>query len=179
MENSEPMPRRAVVALGLALTFLAVFALTAIVAVWPAGFAGDAGPAVSILFGTRKLPRETDLLLIAMAFGALGSFLHLAKSFATFVGNRALVGSWLWWYCLQPLVGIGLAVVFYVMVRGGLLSSGASAADISPCGPGGICGLAGMFSKQATDKLNEVFSTMFPTDADSARGDKLLSEPRA
>ncbi len=172
MENPQPMSRRATLGLGLALVFLAILALAAIVVFWPADFGRDAGPSVSVLFGARTLPRETDLLLLAVIFGALGSFLHVAKSFATFAGNRALVDSWTWWYCLQPLVGMALAVVFYVMVRGGFLSSGASAADVSPFGLAGISGLAGMFSKQATDKLNELFSTMFSTAADGARADK-------
>ena len=177
MENPVPMSRRATLGLGLALAFLAIFALAGMVAFWPADFGHNAGPSVSVLFGARSLPRETDLLLLAVIFGALGSFLHVAKSFATFAGNRALVESWTWWYCLQPLVGMALAVVFYVMMRGGFLSSGTSAVDVSPFGLAGISGLAGMFSKQATDKLNELFSTIFSTRADTARGDKVSERP--
>lgn len=171
METPQPMSGRAAFTLGAALAFLAILALGAILAFWPADFARG-GPAVTVLFGAGTLPRETDLILLAAIFGALGSFLHAAKSFATFAGNRALVASWTWWYCLQPLVGMALAVVIYVVARGGFLSSGASAADVSPCGVSGIAALSGMFSKQATDKLNEVFSTMFQTGADAQRRDK-------
>ena len=165
------MSGRAAFTLGTALAFLAVLTMAAIFAFWPADFARG-GPVVTVLFGAGTLARETDLLLLAATFGALGSFLHTAKSFATFAGNRALVASWVWWYCLQPLVGMALAVVIYVVMRGGFLSAGATAADVSPFGVSGIGALSGMFSKQATDKLNEVFSTMFQTGADAERRDK-------
>ena len=70
---------------------------------------------------------------------------------------------------------MALSVVFYVVIRGGLFASGASAAAVSPYGIAGVSSLAGMFSKQATDKLNELFSTMFQTAADATRQDKLGS----
>ena len=38
---------------------------------------------------------------------------------------------------------------------------------MNPFGIAALGGLAGMFSKQATDKLNEVFSTMFKTSSNS------------
>ena len=172
MENPQPMSRRAASLLGVALAALAICAFASILACWPADAGGASGPLVAVLFGTARIPRETDLLLIAVAFGALGSFLHVAKSFATFAGNRTLGASWIWWYCLQPLVGMALALIFYVVVRGGFFSASAGAADVSPYGLAGISGLAGMFSKQATDKLGELFSTMFSTEATSR-------EPRA
>lgn len=172
MEQPQPMSRRAVCALGSALALLALFAFASILAVWPPVPATASSDTVIVCFGARTLPRETDLLLLALLFGCLGSFLHLAKSFATFAGNRALVASWTWWYCLQPFVGMGLAVVFYVAVRGGMFASAASAADVSPYGIAGVSGLVGMFSKQATDKLNEVFTTLFQTGADAGRSDK-------
>jgi hypothetical protein len=172
METPQPMSHRAAGALGLSLALLALSALACILAFWPAGSVTGRTDTVPVLFGARSLPRETDLLLLALLFGCLGSFLHLAKSFATFAGNRTLIASWTWWYCLQPLVGMGLALIFYVAVRGGLLASAASAADVSPYGIAGVSGLVGMFSKQATDKLNELFTTLFQTAADASRTDK-------
>lgn len=71
---------------------------------------------------------------------------------------------------------MALAVIFYLVLRGGLLSAGASASDISPYGFAAVAGLVGMFSKQATDKLEEVFSNLFQVGGeggDAQRGDKL------
>jgi len=165
------MSRSATLLLGLALLFLAAAALGAIIAFWPTDSASLRGR-VTVLFGSRAIPRETDLLVLTILFGALGGFLHVARSFATFAGNRALIASWMWWYCLQPLVAMALAVVLYAVVRGGFFSAGASAADVNPYGLAATSGLAGMFSKQTTDKLNELFSAMFRSGADESRADK-------
>ena len=44
---------------------------------------------------------------------------------------------------------------------------------LSPFGIAGLSGLVGMFSKQAIDKLREVFETLFKTTEDDKRKDKL------
>ena len=119
------------------------------------------------------MPREANLLVLVLLFGALGSFVHVAKSFASFAGNRALVASWLWWYLLQPVAGMALALLFYVIIRGGLWAPGSCAGSVNPYGISGLSGLVGMFSKQATDKLSELFGTVFQTAADAERTDKL------
>ena len=119
------------------------------------------------------MPREVNLLALVLLFGALGSLVHVAKSFASFAGNRALVASWLWWYLLQPVVGMALAVLFYGVVRGGLFAPGSGSGAVSPYGVAGVSGMVGMFSKQATDKLGELFGVMFQTATDSQRLDKL------
>ena len=119
---------------------------------------------------------ETRLLLLVMAMGALGSYIHAGTSFVSYVGNRSFVESWTWWYLLRPFIGLALSVVFYFVIRGGLLSAGAVASDISPFGFAAVAGLVGMFSKQATDKLEEVFSNLFQVSregGDFQRGDKL------
>jgi hypothetical protein len=111
------------------------------------------------------------LALVAVA-GALGSYIHLATSFADFLGNKRFVASWKWWYLLRPFIGSTLAVSVYFAARGGLISGGAGAGDLSPYGVTGLAALTGMFSKQATDKLREVFVTLFKTN-DSQRDDPL------
>ena len=108
--------------------------------------------------------------------GALGSYVHAATSFASYVGNRRLMLSWAWWYVLRPFIGMALALIFYFVVRGGLLSTGAAATDVSVFGVAAVAGLVGMFSKQATDKLRELFDNLFRTEkgeGDDARADKL------
>jgi hypothetical protein len=46
---------------------------------------------------------------------------------------------------------------------------------LSPYGVAAIAGLAGLFSKQATDKLREVFENLFKTDHPPNRTDKLTT----
>lgn len=133
-------------------------------------------PAVDLGFWQGNIRDDARLILIVMCTGALGSYVHAATSFASYVGNRRLVLSWAWWYFLRPFIGMALALIFYFVVRGGLLSTGAAASEMSPYGVAAVAGLVGMFSKQATDKLRELFDNLFRTEqghGDDARADKL------
>jgi hypothetical protein len=68
-----------------------------------------------------------------------------------------------------------LGLLFYLIVRAGLVtSSGANA--VNPFGVAAIAGLAGLFSKQAVDKLREVFEQAFPVKqgGDDQRKDGLI-----
>lgn len=115
------------------------------------------------------------LALVAVA-GALGSYIHLATSFADYLGNRQFVSSWKWWYVLRPFIGSALAEAVYFAARGGLISGGAGAGELSPYGIAALAGLTGMFSKQATDKMREVFETLFKTER-TPRADPLKVSP--
>ena len=91
----------------------------------------------------------------------LGSFIHGATSLADYRGNDNFNKNWTWFYLLRPSIGMSLALVFYFVVRGGFLTTSGGAKDINPYGIAALAGLVGMFSKQATDKLSEVFNTIF------------------
>jgi len=125
------------------------------------------------------IAHELRLLLIVIISAGLGSYIHAATSFTSFVGNRQLQASWLWWYVLRGPIGVALAFIFYSVVRGGLLSSGALGTDVSPFGVAAMSSLVGMFSKQATDKLRETADNLFrvaPGEGDDARANKLQPE---
>lgn len=126
---------------------------------------------------------EERLLLLVIVAGALGSYIHAATSYSDYRGNRQFSPSWLFWYLLRPFVGVCLALIVYFAIRGGLLSmvlSGETAnkpENINPFGIAAIAGLTGMFSKQAADKLAEVFSTLFKSQGDASRNDSLTTGP--
>jgi hypothetical protein len=145
---------------------VAVFSLVGkLAALWPSGNASGN-------------PSDATLLWMVLITGALGSFVYSARSFVDFVGNRKFRASWIPWYLLYPPIGAALAFLFYLVVRGGLLTTGAKASDINIYGMVAISGLSGMFSKQATNKLNELFTTMFRTEThDNALRDKLNMKP--
>lgn len=106
----------------------------------------------------------------------LGSFVHGATSLADYIGNNNFKKSWSWFYLLRPVIGMALALVFYFVIRGGFLTTSGGAKDINPYGIAALAGLVGMFSKQATDKLSEVFGTLFrsaPGEGDAKRSDSL------
>ena len=75
---------------------------------------------------------------------------------------------------------MGLALILYFALRGGFFSPVSNGSVdpqqiLNPFGFAAIAALAGMFSKQATDKLKEVFDSLFRTDENDKRGDKLTN----
>jgi hypothetical protein len=133
------------------------------------------------LFGIcRRTTFDERLLLLVIVAGILGAFVHGATSLADYIGNNNFNKSWTWFYLLRPGVGMALALVFYFVIRGGFLSTTGGAQDINPYGIAALAGLVGMFSKQATDKLSEVFGTLFrsaPGEGDAKRQDPLSPAP--
>ena len=119
---------------------------------------------------------DVILLLLVVGAGLLGSFVQSATSLVSYVGNRTFRSRWTMWYLLRAPIGVALALIIYLVLRGGLLQANVAAADvINPYGVAAFAGLAAMFSKQAVDKLGEVFVTMFRTEsgADEERKDSL------
>jgi hypothetical protein len=188
-KNSEKKTSRSDHGPSAAMTFLLGLYLMAVAFVlgffiyvlWPDIMFGADGklewePTVRVFDSSVALGSEPRLILLVLVVGALGSYVHTATSFVTYAGNRTLRASWTWWYLLRPFIGMALALIFYFLIRGGLLSAGAEASEVSVFGISAVAGLAGMFSKQATDKLQEVFDNLFRTQAgqgDDQRGDKL------
>jgi IPT/TIG domain len=113
-----------------------------------------------IFFGWKLIWGETRLLLIVMLCGFLGSLIYSLRSFFWYTGNRNLVVSWLALYALVPVVGAMLAVVFYLVVRGGFFSPATTISDTSPFGFAAVAALVGMFTNQAAEKLRTVFETL-------------------
>ena len=124
-----------------------------------------------------KMRLDVRLLLVVMMAGGLGSFVHVATSFSDYVGNEKLTSNWLWFYVLRPFIGMMLAVVFYLVIRGGFLGINNTADSINPFGIAALAGLVGMFSKQATDKLSEVFDTLFKSSSGDAKRKDDLQNP--
>jgi hypothetical protein len=141
------------------------------------------------LFGLGPCDWAPDLrmLLTVIIAGAIGSLIHTLTSFGDYVGNRRLGSSWLWWFVLRTPIGIALAIISYLILRGGLIvpTLQASKADdlqgatlaLNPYGIAAFAALAGMFSRQATDKLREVFETLFTAQKAVPRSEPLRGKP--
>lgn len=177
----EPAGQIRTTMIGLYMIVMAMLLTYVVFCLFPERVAGENNrlvwnTAIKVFRHQGQISPETRLLLLVMAMGALGSYIHAATSFVSYVGNRSFIKSWTWWYVLRPFIGVALAVIFYFVVRGGFLSAGADASDTSPYGFAALAGLVGMFSKQATDKLEELFSDLLVTrkgGGDQKRGDKL------
>jgi IPT/TIG domain len=117
-------------------------------------------------------PDRQMMFTVVMA-GALGSLTQMLTSFGDYVGNRELSANWIWFLILRIPIGIALALLFYFIIRGGLLiptiqvqphstaNSLETTLQINAYSIAAFSALAGMFSKQATDKLAAVFDTVF------------------
>jgi hypothetical protein len=170
--------------------FLCLAALTfyVLIATWPVVIPWDQNNfAEARMFGFIRFKASADarLFVTIVAAGALGSLVHCITSFADYVGDRSLKQSWVWYLVLRTPIGIALALLFYLVLRGGLiaptLSEGGpnahTATILNPYGLAAVAAMAGMFSKQATDKLAEVFDSLFRTTKPVTRADPLNPTP--
>ena len=79
------------------------------------------------------------------------------------------------WYVARPLMGMLLGFIFYFLLAGGvllLIAAENEPTDIEGFNDWGLSGagaLVGLFSREAIEKLREVFHTMFRTQADVLR----------
>jgi hypothetical protein len=111
---------------------------------------------------------EIRLLFIVALAGALGSSIQAAKSFSRHLGRNEFKDQWIAWYFLRFPVGVGLALLTYLIIRGGFLT-GSFAADagvaknINPFGIAAVAALTGMFAREASNKLSEIFLNLFRT----------------
>jgi hypothetical protein len=137
---------------------LAVYGL---VAVWPTSASATTTPS-HVAGITLLLDREQRLFVIVALAGALGGLIHSARSLYEYVGNRVLRRSWLVMYLSLPFIGGALAVVFYVILRGGLITG--TAAEVNFFGFAAISALVGLFSPEAAEKLKQIFSTLLAPD---------------
>jgi hypothetical protein len=165
--------------LGVYYVVVALLLVYVLYRIWPfsgSDIEGQVLETVSFFKGliSISISSEVRLILIVLAAGGLGSFIHGGTSFASFAGNRRLKLSWTWWYILRPFIGSALALIFYFVIRAGFLSVSAGTEAISHFGIAATAGIVGMFSKEAIDKLHELFVTLFRHKDE--RADKLESE---
>lgn len=113
-------------------------------------------------------------VLIVLFAGALGALVHALRSFFWYVGNRNLKWSWVPMYLLLPLVGATLALVFYIILVAGLFAGAPGGGKIA--GFAAIAALVGMFSRQASEKLEEIFNTIFTKPKEGKDPAKTTSE---
>jgi hypothetical protein len=131
---------------------------------------------VSYFYWESNVPSEQGLLLVVLLAGALGGLLHTLRSLYWYVGNRRLVWSWALMYLLLPLIGGMMALVFYLVIRGGFFSPSATVDDTSPFGFAAWSVLVGIFTREAAEKLKQVFETLL-TKAEKGK-DHVAASPK-
>jgi len=187
-EPPAPLPNAAPAGAGgwlrhvLVLVLAAELVLAAVAAIqaWPAVSAAakaDNMPVLHLLgvFHGRPNP-EAAFLIIVLLFGAIGAGVHALSSLTTYLGNGTFLGRWTWWYLIRTPIGATVALLLYLVLRGGLISADSPTSVVNPYAVSAVAGLSGMFAKNATDKLQEIFVTLFRTagGGDAQRADKVI-----
>lgn len=136
-------------------------------------------PKCVYVFGTgRAIWDEQRLLFMVLLAGALGSLVHATRSLANYIGNRRLKWSWVPYYLLLPLGGASVALIFYVVIRGGFFSAGTDVNETNPFGFTGVAALVGLFSQAAILKLQKIAENIFErpeTQSDTISGSSAAS----
>ena len=127
-------------------------------------------PAQRLLHMLEKIPpfvdpwfvltnHEIRLVIIATLFGVLGGTTHAFASLTAWISMDKLNKGWGWWYFSRPFIGGAMAVITYLILRAGFISGSPTA--INDFGVAGISALVGLMTDEITQKLRDVFDTLF------------------
>jgi hypothetical protein len=154
------------VAVSLAVALLDLYALWEF---WPTAQILKTPSAQPVhLFGVdRHVAPEVRLLVVVALAGALGGVMHSTRSLAWYIGHGSFKYRWVPFYLATIVIGAGLASVFYLVIRGGLLAGKATTADTNPYGFAALGALVGLFTEQALEMLRRVAGQVF---ADAPQG---------
>jgi hypothetical protein len=131
--GDKAVPAKGIITVTVLLVMIAAALLLGVISFWPV-----VPPTASNATPPDMSGSEIRLFIVVILLGALGGVLHAIRSLYWYVGNRTLKMSWLLMYFLLPLIGASLAVVFYVVLRGGLISPTAGTSAVSPYGFGAV-----------------------------------------
>lgn len=140
-----------------------IYSLTSIWPATPAELTSNATTTV-VLRGTGisfSLGPETLVIVVMIIAGAIGACVFSLSTIAHHLAKKTFGVEWQAWYFLRPFTGSGLAMIFYFLVRGGLLTLGANLQNLNLIVIAGLSGLIGMFSEQALRKLRGLADTTF------------------
>lgn len=103
-----PNWRRAILVIYLLLLFIVMTYV--MYEIWPVKTVdpetGQAGyRSVVIIQRAFNKGLELRMFLLVILAGALGECVHVAISFITYAGNRAMRASCFWWYPFRPFIG--------------------------------------------------------------------------
>lgn len=106
---------------------------------------------------------ETLLVCIMIFAGAMGAAIFSLWAAAKHLSYKRNFNyeRYKFWYITRPFLGSGLALFFYFLIRGGLLTIGTEITMMNIVVIAGLSGLVGMFSEQAILKLSEVADATF------------------
>ena len=122
----------------------------------------------AFVFGSK----DFDLLVLLMAFGAMGAAAHSLASIGVFLGYNKFASRWAVFYLTRPFIGAVLAMAFYFALAAKIMTGSASAdgantptfdmSNINVCCA--IAMIVGLFSGEAMDKLKDLAAGLFKSN---------------
>jgi hypothetical protein len=119
-----------------------------------------------------KGDREKYLVIVNALFGILGGATYGLASLTIWIANNKYERSWTLWYISRPIIGAALALIFYFLIRAGLV--GGFPINVGDFGFAAISIIIGLLSTAAMKKLRDVFDVLFGIDK---RKDDMGDEP--
>lgn len=128
-----------------------------------ASTAGDnRNAALRFLGMSGSVSRSSAIIILSLVGGGIGGTLHGLASLTSHVARADFDPRWTMWYLINPLIGAALAAAFLFVLQAGLGGQAAStAAPTSFYGVAAFATLAGLFSRQALEKLKQIFDVAF------------------
>jgi hypothetical protein len=111
---------------------------------------------------TWKADREKYLIIVNSLFGVLGGATYGLASLTIWIANNKYERSWMLWYISRPIIGAALALIFYFLIRAGLV--GGFPINIGDFGFAAISIIIGLLSTTTMKKLRDVFDVLFGID---------------
>ena len=160
-EKDKEMGTVGIVLLALYIAILSITLFFGIAKLWPSGTSQASQE--TILFWTIPISAEARMIVLVGMAGALGTMVHVLRSFYWYVGNHELVQSWWAKYFFMPFVGATLGIVFYLVIRGGFFAPQTTIDQTVPFSFVAVATLVGMFAEAAITKLKDVAETLLKT----------------
>jgi len=118
--------------------------------------------ALHFLGMSGAVSRPSAFIILSLVGGAIGGTLHGLASLTAHVADGDFDRRWTMWYLLNPVIGAALAATFLFVLQAGLGGQAAStAAPASLYGIAAFATLAGLFSRNALEKLKQIFDVAF------------------
>jgi hypothetical protein len=118
--------------------------------------------------GPKHSVVEAFIMMFAAGIGSNVSTILAYLQHAS--GDRDFHRRWIPWYVGRPLMGILLGLIFYFVLKGGLWAmtpSGQITDELNSLSLAAFGALVGLFSKNAIEKLREIFNSLFRTQQES------------
>jgi hypothetical protein len=118
--------------------------------------------------------KESIIVLFA---AGLGSWINTTRGYLKHAStDQDFESAYIPWYIARPFQGMLLGLVFYFAIRGGLLvltleaGNNVQVKDLNDLALAAIASMVGLLSKNAIDKLRDLFHTLFASKEDGDGG---------